>query len=202
MLSPVFCSRWDANHLWLQWVADSGPVEIAARYRTDAEWEDWQEIKARRADGASWLVHQTLREDSMVQVRARSLGDQIGEWELATAAEFIHARALFEIQNTAAAGRFFSAGTVFHALVDQAALAYRLDHDLSLPPEDSRRIHLKAVHASGYSQLDRENHFDRQMDPFLRVRNVAPTENDLMPLGRDWDHIHRIPMDVGTICFG
>lgn len=203
MLSPIFCSRWNGDHVWLQWtpVAASCAVEmgyaIEMRFRSGIEWEPWLPISNPRGPKADWAVIPTLREGQLVQCRVRS---DDSEWEMARAVDFKDSKALFEISNISESEAMVLADTIFHGLVDDAACAYVLVNDLRIPAGQNVRVHLHAVEQSGYAQLDHPGHF-KLPGQRLVVQNVEPSEDQFDELGRDWDHIVPREQQIATITF-
>jgi hypothetical protein len=125
---------------------------------------------------------------------------------LAQEAEFLQSECDFEISSAQKRLYFpidpHGVSAVFVSTVDGAACAYELRQELEVLPGEAKKVTLRAHFQSGWSQLDRENHFDLRPSLGVRIRNLEPSRNDLRLTGADFTRIEPGPKQALIVAFG
>jgi hypothetical protein len=216
-LNPLTCGRWDGVHLWLQWDPSGRPdsgefagfetdVRFASPVKAVGEgpaWGPWQPVGRSSPLFQGWIRFPTWKQGWLAQARVRPVG---GEWELAAEAEFLESECDFEISSERK-GLYYppdasGVSAVFVSTVDGAVCAYRMEGELEVPAGEARKVTLRAHFQSGWSQLDRENHFDLRPSLGVRIRNLGPSRNDLRLTGADSTRIEPGPKQALLAAFG
>ena len=184
---------------------------LESQLSTFPEWEPWRDVSAKPLRRA-WAVVPLWREGWSVQARVAAVepetrtadgaGAEAGgsnpepetPWSPATEVTFQQARCAFEIATETTRVHYLP-GTEFSTKVDGAPCHWRLDDDVQLEPWEKVRLEMTAG-ATGYSQLDRADHFDLRPVPGLRIRNLEPSVDDVRETGRDFTVLASRPRDT------
>jgi hypothetical protein len=193
MDTAFLCAHWDGNHIWIQWPGGVESLRWRVRKQGSCDWQEWHVLPALAGDNL-WMVIPTWSEDAEVQAEVY----RSGEWFRAVPADFLQSSALFSLQNKTTSDITISAGSLFHAAVDDAACCYELPQDIVITAEKSLRVHMRTLHASGYSQLDYSSHFRCETESLV-VENVEPSTDDLKILPGDSAIIRARPMSPVTL---
>lgn len=199
MLNPKICGKWDGCALWLQWqpLGEDVSYDLELRYRTaDKEWTEWTRVVMPQGEKSYWGVLPTYKEGAMAQARVARAGTD--DFEIANEVHFRKCTCLFEISSEKLK-QHFPKGTIFHAQVDAAACAFELEEEILVEPGKPVCVRLLSKDASGYQQLDHENHLDIRPLYGVRIRNLEPSVDDIEETGRDFTVIEPKPMDVMTL---
>lgn len=188
MLNPYLVGRWNGISLWLQWTPqEPNRYDLRLRFFKPgaADWTPWTEMlrpwPIERSYHALPIHHQGWRIQAEVALHPEGDGELI--WERALAATFARSVAGFRMETERKVT--FPKGRVFAAQVDEFVASYELGAEMMLEAGETRDFTMNAAQLTGGCQLDRPEHFDTRPMPGIRLWNLAPSENDLMPLGGD-----------------
>jgi hypothetical protein len=197
-MNCYLCGAWDGVHVWLQWdgVAPEQGYRIRLAFRQPAvppaEWGPWKPIEDARPYMRDWMVIAAWRSDWEVKAEVAIAGTD--DWVAAQEVTFLRSRCRFKISTVRSAVRY-SVGSEFNAIIDTAACHYTLNEDVELQPGEELEVELTASMSSGYCQLDYPAHFDISPSLGLRIQNVAPSEDDVLPTGRNFSKVAPVPRD-------
>ncbi len=193
MQRAFLCANWDGGHIWIQWPNGVEALRWRTRKPGEDQWGEWNSLFVQSGENL-WRVIPTWREGHEVQAETCSNG----EWTPAIPADFMKSTALFILHNKRTSDVTIPSGSIFHGVVDSAACAYELLQDIVIPPGKSVRVHMTALHASGYSQLDFAGHFHCETESLI-VENAEVSIDDLKILPGDSTMIRSSPMAPVTL---
>jgi len=191
------CGQWDGANLWLQW-EDAAP-DAGYRLRVRAilpKAEAWRAIGGLSPLKRPWMVlpmwsmHATpgnpgATVEAQVAVAVASAADgktPEPEWVQATEVTFARSRCQFEF-TAGPRGMHFPKDAEFSCIVDGAGAHYALQEELELAAGEMAQKELVAAATTGYCQLDRPDHFVIRPGLGSVIRNVAPSEDDVVETG-------------------
>lgn len=201
-LSPQICALWDGHNIWLQWTpADAwlpeAPVDdpayavrIALRRNESDVWEDWTNISAPSPITKCFRVIPVWREGWQVKAQVALIAPGELQWEQAQEVTFSRCTARF---------RFTSENSIFRAdkgkkiggSLDGAACVYQTTEFVEASPGHPFETTLEAVQLTGWAQLDHPGHLLVRPRVGVEITNIAPSENDTTPTGRNFSVLAR-----------
>lgn len=174
---------WDGSHIWCQWDHSGPPLtewQVRLRYGDRAKWADWL---PNRKCGEDWFRFATNQPSATLVQGQILVGKE--EWLTAQEAEFGKPKCRFEFRSQNRV-QHYTEGTIFTRAVDGAPCSYRLLEEIEIGAGDSLETEMEATTASGWSQLDRPGDFMLRPSLGVFIKNVAPSEKNLFPTGRDF----------------